>query len=271
MKSLKQLKSEYIVQNLTAFCPGCGNGMILNCFVRAIDELGIPVDSVLSVAGIGCSAWIPSPHFRGDTLHTTHGRAIAFATGVKLANPSLNVVVVMGDGDAAAIGGNHLLHAARRNIDVTALVLNNSIYAMTGGQVSPAMPYGDLSATTPYGNIDPQMDICGVAIAAGATHVARWTTFHHHQLAAAIRDGMRHHGFSLVEAVFQCPVQYGEKNRKGTAAEMLRSLEQRSKLPDIAGDNPPPGTIVIGQLACRERPEYGDAVAELRRRAAGGR
>ena len=254
----------------TIWCPGCGIGIVMRALVRAIGDAGLPKDEVAVVSGIGCSGRMTT-YLDVNTMHVTHGRAIAFATGVKLANPSLNVVVVMGDGDAAAIGGNHLLHAARRNIDVTALVLNNSIYAMTGGQVSPAMPYGDLSATTPYGNIDPQMDICGVAIAAGATHVARWTTFHHHQLAAAIRDGMRHHGFSLVEAVFQCPVQYGEKNRKGTAAEMLRSLEQRSKLPDIAGDNPPPGTIVIGQLACRERPEYGDAVAELRRRAAGGR
>jgi len=207
MKSLKQLKSEYIVQNLTAFCPGCGNGIILNCFVRAIDELGIPVDRILSVAGIGCSAWIPSPHFRGDTLHTTHGRAIAFATGAKVFNPELRTVVFTGDGDGAGIGGNHLIHAARRNIDITCILVNNMNYAMTGGQLAPTTMHGLRTSTSPFGNPEQPFDIAKLVAGAGATYVARWTTNHVVELTRSIKEGLQHRGFAFIEVMSQCPTQ----------------------------------------------------------------
>ena len=268
---MKDMKGDrkFLRNAKTIWCPGCGIGIVMRAMVRAISDMGISKDEVAVVSGIGCSGRMSS-YLDFNTMHTTHGRALTFATGIKLANPQLHVIVVMGDGDAAAIGGNHLLHAARRNLDLTALVLNNSIYGMTGGQVSPMTPFGDMSSTTPYGNIDPAVDICGVADAAGATYVARWTTFHHHQLASSIKEGIGNHGFSLVEAMFQCPVQYGAKNRRGTAAEMLRSMGERSKLVDSVEGEPPEDTIVIGKLVERERREYGDSLAEVQRRANSG-
>jgi 2-oxoglutarate ferredoxin oxidoreductase subunit beta len=207
VKPLRYYREKYIRNQPSAFCVGCGDGTILNCFVRAIDELGVPREKVLCVSGIGCSAWIPSPNFNGDTLHTTHGRAIAYATGAKVYNGDLTTVVFTGDGDGAGIGGNHLIHAARRNIDVTTILVNNMSYAMTGGQIAPTTHHGERTTTSPYGNPESPFDIVRLAAAAGATYVARWTTYHVLELTRSIREAILNKGFSLIEVLSQCPTQ----------------------------------------------------------------
>lgn len=207
VKPLGYYRDKYIRNRPSAFCVGCGDGTILNCFVRAVDELGVPSDNVLCVSGIGCSAWIPSPNFNGDTLHTTHGRALAFATGAKAFNSDLTTVVFTGDGDGAGIGGNHLIHAARRNIDITTILVNNMSYAMTGGQIAPTTHHGERTATSPYGNPESPFDIARLASAAGATYVARWTTYHVVELTRSIKEAIQHEGFSLIEVLSQCPTQ----------------------------------------------------------------
>jgi len=159
------------------WCSGCSNGIVLGAIIRAVAELGIPKDDVMMVSGIGCTSRMPV-YVDFNSLHTLHGRPIAFATGIKMFKPHMKVIVITGDGDATAIGGNHFIHAARRNIDLTVLVLNNNIYGMTGGQYSPTTPEGDFASTTPYGNIDEPFDICQLALGAGASFVARGTAFH---------------------------------------------------------------------------------------------
>ena len=174
------------------------------------------------VAGIGCSGRI-SAYLDYSTVHTAHGRALAVATGIKAADPSLQVIVAMGDGDSSAIGGNHFIHAARRNIDLTALVFNNSIYGMTGGQMSPTTHLGDKSTTSVYGNVEAAFDLCELAHAAGATYVARGTSWAYQQLVNVIAGGIAHRGFSMVEAMAICPVYYGRFNLTPDPAEFLRS------------------------------------------------
>jgi len=207
VKQLSYYRDKYIRNQPSAFCAGCGDGTILNCFVRALDDLGLDKDKVLCVSGIGCSAWIPSPNFNGDTLHTTHGRALPFATGAKAYNGDLTTVVFTGDGDGAGIGGNHLIHAARRNVDITTILVNNLSYAMTGGQIAPTTHPGKRTATSPYGNPESPFDIAVLAEAAGATYVARWTTHHFLELTRSIREAIQHKGFALIEVLAQCPTQ----------------------------------------------------------------
>ena len=207
MKNLKYYRDKYVRSQPSAFCPGCGGGIILNCFIRAIDELDLDKDKILAVSGIGCSAWIPSPNFNGDTLHTTHGRAIAFATGAKTFNPALTTVVFVGDGDGAGIGGNHLIHAARRNIDLTVILVNNMSYAMTGGQIAPTTLHGETTVTSPYGNPESPFDITHLVRAAGASYVAKWSTYHVVELTRSIKEAITHKGFSFIEVLSQCPTQ----------------------------------------------------------------
>ena len=207
VKPLRYYREKYIRNQPSAFCIGCGDGTILNCFVRAIDDLEIPTEKVLCVSGIGCAAWIPSPNFNGDTLHTTHGRALAFATGAKAFNGDLTTVVFTGDGDGAGIGGNHLIHAARRNIDITTILVNNLSYAMTGGQIAPTTRHGERTVTSPYGNPESPFDTVKLVTAAGATYVARWTTNHPLELTRSIREAIQHPGFSFIEVLSQCPTQ----------------------------------------------------------------
>jgi len=207
VKTLFQYRDKYIRSQPSAFCPGCGGGIILNCFLRAIDDLGLDQDKILAVSGIGCSAWIPSPNLKTDTLHTTHGRAIAFATGAKAFNPELTTVVFTGDGDGAGIGGNHLIHAARRNIDLKVILVNNMSYAMTGGQIAPTTLHGEKTVTSPYGNPEFPLDITRLVRAAGATYVAKWSTYHVIELTNAIKEALQHKGFSFIEVLSQCPTQ----------------------------------------------------------------
>ncbi len=202
------------------WCPGCGNGIVLGALIRAVDQLGLTKDETVLVSGIGCSGRMSVyPDF--NTLHTTHGRALAFATGVKLANPKLKVIVVMGDGDALAIGGNHFIHAARRNIDITAIIINNSIYGMTGGQYSPTTPPGAFATTAPYTNFESEFDIAGMAIAAGASFVARGTAYHAQRLHTLIAQAVEKPGFGVVEVITHCHTQFGRRNNLKSAVEMM--------------------------------------------------
>lgn len=203
------------------WCPGCGNGIVTGAIVKAIDKLALDKDSVAVISGIGCSSRA-SGYLDFNTVHSAHGRALPVATGVKLADPSLNVLVVTGDGDATAIGGNHLIHAARRNIDMTVVLYNNSIYGMTGGQYSPMTPYGSKATTAPYATIEHDFDIAELARAAGATFVARATTFHTQLLTDLIAKGIQHKGFSLIEAVSACPISFGRQNKMGGPADMIK-------------------------------------------------
>ena len=209
--------------------PGCGNGIGLSALVRAIDDLGYSRNDVILVSGIGCAARAPV-YVDFNTLHTTHGRALTFATGIKLMKPHLHVIVIMGDGDAVAAGGNHFIHSCRRNIDITALVFNNRIYAMTGGQCSPATPRGETATTAPGGVIENAFDICGLASSAGATFVARGTTYYARKTEKFIKKALVHTGFSMVEIISQCPTIYGKLNNMGDAVEMLK-WQRRNAIP----------------------------------------
>jgi len=247
-------------------CSGCGNGIIAQCMLRAIDELGLDIDKMVFVSGIGCSAWIPSPFFNADVLHTTHGRPLAFATGVKLSRPELHVVVFTGDGDSAAIGGNHLIQAARRNIDILTVLVNNRIYGMTGGQVAPTTPHGMKTRTTPYGNLEYPFDLCKLVETAGASYVARWTTFHTRQLVSSIKKGLLKKGFSFVEVVSQCPVQYGRFIGIRDPAElllMLRDLSISIEKAKSMSEEELKERIVIGEFVDRERAGLVEAYEKL--------
>ncbi|PLX17714.1 MAG: 2-oxoglutarate ferredoxin oxidoreductase subunit beta [Candidatus Muiribacterium halophilum] len=194
------------------WCPGCGHGVIMSSMLRAIDKQGLDRDDVAVVSGIGCSSRTPT-YVDFNTIHTTHGRALAFATGLKLAKPDMTVIVVMGDGDAVGIGGNHFIHAARRNMDLKVIVYNNNIYGMTGGQASPTTPSGKKATTARYGNIERSFDICELAKATGAVYVARSTSYHVQALEKYIHRSLSKKGFTVVEAMTHCPTTYGRLNK----------------------------------------------------------
>ena len=210
----------------TPFCPGCGHGILMNCILRAIDDLHLNMNDMLFVSGIGCAAWIPSPHFNADTLHTLHGRAIAFATGAKMFNPKLTTMVISGDGDLTSIGGNHLIHAARRNTDLTVICANNMIYGMTGGQAASTSPIGAITATSMEGNIYRPFDLCKLLLAAGAHYVSRYSVTQPVSLVNAIKKALAVHGFAFVEVLSPCPAQFGRRNQYESAAEMLKMLSE---------------------------------------------
>jgi 2-oxoglutarate/2-oxoacid ferredoxin oxidoreductase subunit beta len=240
------------------WCPGCGNGIAMKSLIRAIDSVGFKKEETVIVSGIGCSGRI-SGYLDFNTLHTTHGRPLTFATGIKLANPALNVIVVSGDGDCAAIGGNHFIHACRRNIDMTYIIFNNYIYGMTGGQHSPTTPYGSYSTTTPYRNLDPQFDLSKLAIGAGATFVARETTYNIFSLDKIIIEAFKHKGFSVVVVMVGCPVYYGRKNTYKTAFALLEWQRKHAVRVDRAekmGAEELEGKFVTGVLHRKEAPEY---------------
>ncbi len=206
-------------------CPGCGHGIVLGSLVRSIHGLQLDKDDVCVVAGIGCSGRL-AVYVDFNTVHATHGRALTFATGIKMASPKLNVIVIMGDGDSLSIGGNHLIHAARRNIGITAIILNNNIYGMTGGQASPATPAGSFSMTSPYGLLEKNFDFVELVQAAGANYVARGTSFHAQQLDRIISEAIVHPGFSMVEVFSPCHTQYGRKNKHKSPVEMYTALKK---------------------------------------------
>jgi 2-oxoglutarate ferredoxin oxidoreductase subunit beta len=258
----------------TIWCPGCGIGVVMGALIRAIDHLGLDNDNVALVAGIGCTARMPV-YMDFNTLHTTHGRALAFATGLKIARPDMKVIAIMGDGDALAIGGNHFIHAARRNLGITALVVNNSIYGMTGGQYSPTTPLGGKATTAPYGNVEPPFPVCDLAIAAGATYVARSTVYHALELDKFLAEAIAKDGFSLVEAVSYCHTTYGRLNKLGTAADMMRALKDnsisRTAFDALSPEQKAGNTkIVRGKFVDFDRPQYTAIYANLITRVQGG-
>jgi len=252
------------------WCPGCGHGMVLNGLLRAIEQLGLSKNEIVMVSGIGCSSRITG-YVDFHTLHTIHGRALAFATGVKMARPELNLIVPMGDGDALAIGGNHFIHAARRNIDITAIIMNNRIYGMTGGQFSP-LSGEDIKATTaPYLTIDPGFDVVELAKAAGATFVARTTTFHIQQMIDIIRQAILHKGFSVVEVLSQCPTYFGRKNKIGDAVDMVQYFKTNTTPIGSKAKQENPHLLERGIFVQNEKPEYCDLYEKVVQKAMKGR
>ena len=255
------------------WCPGCGNGIVMKAIVEAVDKQGLNRDNTVIVSGIGCSSRA-SGYMDFDTLHTAHGRAIPFATGIKLANPKLNVIVITGDGDCTAIGGNHFIHGARRNVDLTVVLFNNSIYGMTGGQASPMTPVHKKATTAPYGSVDRPFDACHLAEAAGAAYVARSTAFHVQHLTDMIAGGIARDGFSFIEAVVQCPTAYGRKNKMADPAQMMMWMRDNAvmkaawdKLPTDKREEKFP----IGVFYQHEFTEYGKAYNEVIEMAQGGK
>jgi len=255
------------------WCAGCGIGIVLGAIIRAVDSLGLDKNDIAMVSGIGCTGRMPV-YVDFNTLHTTHGRALAFATGLKLVRPEMRVIVVMGDGDALAIGGNHFIHAARRNIGLTAIVVNNATYGMTGGQYSPTTPLGALSTTAPYGHIEPPFQIAELAQCAGAAFVARSTVYHVDELQEYIARALQKEGFSLVEAISYCHTTIGRLNRWGTAPEMMRRLKDDSitlKQAERMSPEERVGKIIRGILADRDdlieytRRYYEEVVLSARR------
>jgi len=251
------------------WCPGCGIGIVMGAIIRAIDRMRLEKDEVAVISGIGCTGRMPV-YMDFNTMHTTHGRALAFATGLKMVRPDMKVLVVMGDGDALAIGGNHFIHAARRNIDLTAIVVNNSVYGMTGGQYSPTTPTGSLATTAPYGNIEQPFPICELAKAAGAALVARSTVYHALELDRLIERAIRKKGFAVVEAVSYCHTSFGRLNKLGRAPDMMRLLKENSVTLQRAEKMSPEelkGKIVRGVLHEEDKPEYVELYDEIIRRA----
>jgi len=247
-------------------CSGCGNGIIAQSFLRAVDEVGIAKQKIVCVAGIGCSGWIPSPFFDVDTLHVTHGRPVAFATGVKLGNPELEVVVFTGDGDASAIGGNHLIHAARRNIGIKVICINNMIYGMTGGEVAPTTPRGTKTTTTPFGNLERPFDLSKLVIAAGGTYVTRWTTYHVARLVASMKKALTRNSFAFLEVLSHCPVHYGRRIGITDPVEMMRWFQKQSVTIEKAHEMTEQellGKFVVGEFVDVEVPELTKLYAEL--------
>jgi 2-oxoglutarate/2-oxoacid ferredoxin oxidoreductase subunit beta len=241
------------------WCPGCGIGTTVNCFTRALLDSKANLDKVSVVSGIGCTGRVAG-YLNLDSFHTTHGRAIPFATGLKLARPDLDVVVYSGDGDLFAIGGNHFIHAARRNVDIKVVCVNNLVYAMTGGQSAPTTPGDATTSTSPYGSFEPSFNLPQLAEAAGAVYVARWTTFHVRQLAKSMFEMFNKKGFSFIEVLSPCPTLYQRRNKMGDGMETLKFYKEKSKRKDGASTSDVPltrdGEIVVGKFVDREREDY---------------
>lgn len=243
----------------TIWCPGCGIGTSVNSFAYALMNSGLDLKKVVIVSGIGCSGRV-SGYVDLDAFHTTHGRAIPFATGLKLANPELTVVVYSGDGDLTSIGGNHLIHAARRNVDIKVFCVNNMIYAMTGGQAAATTPGTALSTTTPFGCFEPELNIPHLVDAAGACYVARWTTYHVKQLERSMGEALKKKGFSFVEILSPCPTYFQRKNNMGDGLAAMEDYKKRSKVRNGAPTGEvgilPGGEIVVGKFVDRDRMDY---------------
>ena len=241
------------------WCPGCGIGVALGAFLQGLERAAIPREKRVIVSGIGCSSRVVY-YAKTDAYHTTHGRAIPFATGLKLARPDLDVVVYSGDGDLFAIGGNHFIHAARRNVDIKVICVNNLVYAMTGGQTAPTTPSDSLTSTSPYGTFEPSFNLPQLADAAGAVYVARWTTFHVRQLAKSMFEMFNKKGFSFIEVLSPCPTLYQRRNKMGDGMETLKVYKEMSKRKDGALTSEVgltrDGEIVVGKFVDRDRADY---------------
>ncbi len=254
------------------WCPGCGMGTILHCFLDALHKSGIPLDQVVVVSGIGCAGRVAG-YVKLDSFHTTHGRAIPFATGLKLANPKLKVVVFSGDGDLIAIGGNHFIHAARRNMDITVICVNNFTYGMTGGQLGPTTPLDARTSTSRYGNYEPTFNVPYLAEASGAVYIARWTALHVRRMEKSFTEALLKRGFSLVEVISPCPVLYGRMNRQPTGLDQMKYYQENSIIQHGANTKDAGielnGKIIVGKFLDVERPTFSDLQEKVRERTFG--
>jgi len=240
------------------FCPGCGGLTVMNEFLKATHELGHKnLSNFVFCSGIGCSSWIPSPHFMADSVHTLHGRSIPVATGIKLLRPDLNVVVFGGDGDIVGIGLSHFIHAARRNLDILVIMVNNMVYGMTGGQVAPTTPFKTKTTTTPYGSFEHPLDAAKLAVAAGACYVSRWTTAHPNELKDSIKKALKMQGFRFIEAVSQCPTAFGRRAGFKDVGEMIKWFKENAitvKQAEGLKEEKLTEKIVVGEFVQRQRP-----------------
>ena len=254
------------------WCPGCGMGTILHGFLEAVHKSGIPLDNVAVVSGIGCAGRVAG-YVKLDSFHTTHGRAIPFATGLKLANPKLKVVVISGDGDLVAIGGNHFIHAARRNMDITVICVNNFTYGMTGGQLGPTTPLDARTSTSRYGNYEPTFNVPYLAEASGATYIARWTALHVRRMEKSFTEALLKKGFSMVEVISPCPVLYGRMNRQPTGLDQMKYYKENSIIQHGANTKDAGielnGKIIVGKFLDVERPTFSDLQEKIRERTFG--
>ena len=273
---LANIREKYFITSIlpTPWCPGCGNGSLGNALLQAIDRLGLDHQKIVLISGIGCNGYL-TRYLKFDDLHVLHGRTPAVATGLKMARPDLKIIAVQGDGDSAAIGGNHLIHAARRNIAITTIVSNNYTYGRTGGQFGPTTPKGAFSTTSPYGLADPPFDLCNLMVAAGASFVARGTAYNVMQLIDFFAQGLAHPGFAFIEVITQCPTSYGRKNPEqgSSGPAMLKwqkensiSIKEAATMPQEALE----GKIVTGVFANRKRPELSAEYEKVRQRARKG-
>jgi len=251
------------------WCPGCGIGTVFSSLMASIRKSGWDLDKIAMVSGIGCTGRIAG-YIRLDSYHTTHGRAIPFATGLKLAKPDTKIVVASGDGDLFAIGGNHFIHAARRNMDMTVICVNNLNYGMTGGQQAPSTPFGAKTTTTAYGSPEEPFNFCALAAACGAVYVARWTALHIRLLTNAITEAMQKKGFTFLEVLVPCPSTFVRRNRMGTALDTLKFYHDRAV---IRNDIDPKDAvldfakqIVVGKFTDIERPTFSENYQALCRR-----
>ena len=251
----------------TVWCPGCGLGIIEAAILQAIDHKKIPRDKVVFVAGIGCTGRMPT-YVDFNTVHVTHGRAIPAATGIKMASPELEVFTIMGDGDATAIGGNHLIHAARRNIDIHTIIVNNYIYGMTGGQYSPTTPLEAKASTAPYGNLEPPFDICHLMTGAGASFVARTTAFHPRKITSLVEQAIDKKGFTVVEILSNCHTTYGRRNKMPLPVQMMNWLKENTLSSEMwikTSEEKRAGKIITGVFQDIVKPEYIEKYEELAR------
>jgi 2-oxoglutarate ferredoxin oxidoreductase subunit beta len=265
LKYLRQAMMPHI------WCPGCGNGIVLNCFVHALDELKMNIDKIVVVSGIGCIGRTAG-YTNTDSFHTTHGRALAFASGVKLANPDLQVVVVSGDGDLFAIGGNHFIHAARRNLGIKVICANNFNYGMTGGQAGPTTPLESRTSTSYYGNIENPFNLMHLAAASGAVYVARWTTLHVVRLTQSIKKMMQKDGFCFIEVVSPCPEIFGRYNKMKTGLENMEWFKKASVVESFSDPGKAqitPDRIPVGEFVDVEKPTYEKLLQEKLSRISG--
>jgi 2-oxoglutarate ferredoxin oxidoreductase subunit beta len=256
------------------WCPGCGIGTTVNCFTRALEEASADLDKVAIVSGIGCTGRVAG-YMNFDSFHTTHGRAIPFATGLKLARPDMTVVVYSGDGDLFAIGGNHFIHAARRNQDLMVICVNNYTYGMTGGQVAPTTPSGATQTTMPFGNFENALSLPFLADAAGATYVARWTVFHVRQLTRTLTEAFNRKGFRFIEVLSPCPTLFLRRNRLGDGVDHVRYYKEMSRIKDGADTKETlltlQGEITVGKFVDRSRPTWMTSMNEHYEKVLGDR
>ena len=256
------------------WCPGCGIGTTVNCFAHALETSGLDLSRVAVVSGIGCTGRVAG-YINLDSFHATHGRAIPFATGLKLANPELKVVVYSGDGDLTAIGGNHFIHACRRNLDLTVILINNFIYGMTGGQVAPTTPQTATASTTPFGNFEQPFNLPYLAESSGAVYVARWTAYHVRHVTKAIKEAIAKKGFSFVEILAPCPTLFSRRNKLGDGLDQMMYFRDHSEIRNDADTKSIgidfQGKIILGKFVDKDRPTYLDAMNEYYRNKLGDR